>query len=390
MVNFDQVPERTGTRSVKWDLLKSIYGSEEVLPMWVADMDIAVPEAIKKALVDRAEHGIFGYTVTDKAISQSVTGWLKKRHGWDIKPSWLLYSPGVITSLHMAVQVLTEKNDKIMIQTPVYPPFYDLVQLHDRELVKSPLKLQDNRYEIDFAAFESALKQGVKAFILCNPHNPVGRVWTEEELRKIGELCLKHDVLIFSDEIHADLVYPNHRHIPIASLSDEINQITITCMSPTKSFNLAGLQVSYLITPDNQKRKKIDEFFHMQGIKMINTMGITALEAAYNEGEEWLEQLLHLLDGNRKLVEKAFQDRDEITVIPAEGTYLIWLDCRSLNMSQDELKTFMQEEAKVGLNDGSSFGKEGEGFMRINIACPRVTVEEGLNRILTALDVRKN
>ncbi len=389
MVNFDQAPQRTGTRSVKWDLLKSIYGSEEVLPMWVADMDIAVPDSVKNALVDRAEHGIFGYTVTDKAISDSVISWLERRHGWKIKPSWLLYSPGVITSLHMAVQVLTEANDKIMIQTPVYPPFYDLVEMHDRQLVKCPLKLKEGRYEVDFDAFETSLSQGVKALILCNPHNPVGRVWTEEELRKIGQLCLKHNVLIFSDEIHADVVYPGHTHVPIASLSDEINQITITCMSPTKSFNLAGLQVSYLITPDKHKREKIDHFFHKQGIKMINTMGITALEAAYNEGEDWLEQLLRLLDGNRQLVEKAFDNRDEINVIPAEGTYLIWLDCRSLNMSQEELKRFMQEDAKVGLNDGASFGKDGEGFMRINIACPRATVEEGLNRILSALDARK-
>ncbi|SDK08294.1 MalY/PatB family protein [Sediminibacillus albus] len=388
MHTFNEVRQRTGTRSVKWDLIKSIYGSNDVLPMWVADMDIPVPEPVRNALVSRAEHGIFGYTVTDHLINQSVSNWMKTRHDWEIHHSWLLYSPGVITSLHMAVQALTSDGDKLMIQTPVYPPFYDLVHMHNRQLVKNPLKLEGNRYTIDFEAFEAELKQGVKAFILCNPHNPVGRVWTEDELRKIGELCLKYGVLIFSDEIHADIVYAGHKHTPIASLSKEINEITITCMSPTKSFNLAGLQVSYLISPDKHKREKIDKYFHMQGIKILNTMGITALEAAYNDGQEWLDDLHQLLEGNKRLVEEAFESRKEINVIPAEGTYLIWLDCRPMKLSNDQLKKFMQEQAKVGLNDGLSFGEEGEGFMRINIACPRVTVEEGINRIIKALNER--
>ncbi|WP_077624985.1 MalY/PatB family protein [Sediminibacillus massiliensis] len=386
---FEETIQRTGTRSVKWDLLSSIYGSNDVLPMWVADMDLAVPEPVKEALVERAQHGIFGYTFTDQLINKSVTEWLKKRHQWDIKQSWILYSPGVISSLHMAVQALTEPGDRIMIQTPVYPPFYDLVNLHDRKLVKNPLRLQDDRYTMDFDHFESELQKGVKAFILCNPHNPVGRVWTKDELEKVAELCLKHDALIFSDEIHADLIYPGHKHIPIASLSEEINQQTITCMSPTKSFNLAGLQVSYLVTPDNKKRDAINHQFKKQGVHILNTMGITAVEAAYNEGEQWLDNLIQLLDKNKKLVESSFKDIPEIQVIPAEGTYLIWLDCRSMQMEHGALKKFMQEQAKVGLNDGVSFGEEGSGFMRMNIACPTVTVKEGIDRILLAVKKRQ-
>ncbi|GGM37095.1 aminotransferase [Paraliobacillus quinghaiensis] len=385
---FDELPARKDTRSVKWDMVKALYGTDDVQPMWVADMDLPIANPIKQALVDRAEHAIFGYTYTDKLLNQIVRQWLQKQHDWDIKSDWIIYSPGVISTLHMAVLNVTKPGDSVLIQTPVYPPFYDIVKSHDRDLVTNPLRYENGYYTIDFEDLESKFQQGVKAFILCNPHNPVGRVWTKEELQKITSLCLQYDVMILSDEIHADLIYNNHKHIPIASLSDKVSEQTITCMSPTKTFNLAGLQVSYAIVPNKDVRDAMKNEFKKYGMTMLNTMGITALEAAYTSGEEWLRELLQLLEHNRDLVVSAFQDHPEITAMKAEGTYLIWLDCTDMGLSHAELKKFMQEKAKIGLNDGASFGIEGEGFMRMNIASPTNYVQEGVNKILKALDNR--
>lgn len=382
---FEKFHRRTGTRSVKWDLSKTLFGSDEVLPMWVADMDFTIPQPITDALVERAKHGIFGYTAIDEQINESVSNWLARRHQWKIQHEWLSFSPGVISSLHMAIQALTKPDDSVLIQTPVYPPFYDIVKKHDRNLVTNALNLVDNHYEIDFEDFEQKLQQGVKAFILCNPHNPVGRVWTKAELRKMAELCLTYDVLIFSDEIHADLIYSDYSHTPIASLTEEINKQTLTFMSPTKTFNIAGLHTSYVITADKEKRDKVNNCFEKQGIKMLNTMGVVALEAAYNDGEGWLEELRSVLEEHKHILIDRLSETDLIEVIPPEGTYLVWLDCRKMGLDNKELKHFMQNKAKVGLNDGLSFGNEGEGFMRINIACPRQTLEEGINRIITAL-----
>ncbi|UOQ48106.1 pyridoxal phosphate-dependent aminotransferase [Gracilibacillus caseinilyticus] len=383
--SFEKQIERRNTRAVKWDLVKSLYGAEDVLPMWVADMDFEVPEEVIKALTARAKHGVFGYTFTDHALASTITEWLNDRHDWQVKKPSILYSPGVITTLYMAIQTFTNKGDKVLIQTPVYPPFYQIVTNHDRELVKNQLVLRHDRYEIDFDDFEAKLQEGVKAFILCNPHNPVGRVWTETELRKIVALCKKYNVMILSDEIHADLVYSNNKHIPIAKLDEEMADKIITCMSPTKTFNLAGLQVSYAIVPNRSKREALEKTFQKQGIHILNTMGITALDAAYQHGREWLEQLLAQLTRNIDYVVEAFAEHPRVDVIRPEGTYLVWLDFRKLQLSQADLKDFLQTHAKVGLNDGASFGEEGTGFMRMNVACPFTLVEEGTNRIIKAL-----
>src|SRR5699024_2759549 len=289
---FNDIIDRRNTRAAKWDLVKSLYGSEEVLPMWVADMDFKVPEAVSTALVERAHHGIFGYTLTDTKFSDSVVNWLSKRHDWKVPKSNILYSPGVITTLYMAIQTFTKRKDKVLIQTPVYPPFYDIVKKHDRTLVKNKLILEDGKYQIDFEDFEKKLKDGVKAFILCNPHNPVGRVWKKDELEKIVALCKKYEVLILSDEIHADIILPPHKHHPIATIDHEMADNIINCLSRTKTFNLAGLQVSYAIVSNKEKRESLEKTFHKQGIHNINTMGITALEAAYNDGTEWLDGLI--------------------------------------------------------------------------------------------------
>jgi cysteine-S-conjugate beta-lyase len=384
--SFDKKIERRNTRAVKWDLVKSLYGSEDVLPMWVADMDFEVPPAVKDALTERAQHGVFGYTYTDNALQNTITAWLEYKHDWKVKSASILYSPGVIATLYMAIQTFTDKGDKVLIQTPVYPPFYDIVKNHDRELVTNSLVVQENRYEIDFVDFEAKLKQGVKVFILCNPHNPVGRVWTQAELEKIVALCKKYNVMIFADEIHADLVYHPNKHVPIAKIDEDMEEQIITCMSPTKTFNLAGLQVSYAIVANKQKRDALEKTFHKQGMHILNTMGITALDAAYNNGREWLEQLLEQLQTNIDYVVNTFANHPKVKVFRPEGTYLIWLDFSKLELSQDELKEFLQTRAQVGLNDGASFGEEGTGFMRMNIACPLDIVKEGTTRIKNALD----
>ncbi|MGP4108955.1 MalY/PatB family protein [Virgibacillus sp. L01] len=384
---FEKVHDRKNTRSVKWDMLKPVFQTEDVLPMWVADMDFQAPQAVNDALKDRADHGIYGYTIIDDDVKDSIINWVTKRHDWEINSDWLSFSPGVVTSLHMAIQAFTEPNDKVLIQTPVYTPFYSVIETHNREVVKNPLLQKDNYYHIDFDDFENKLKQGVKAFVLCSPHNPVGRVWTREELQEMARLCLKYDVLILSDEIHGDLTYPNEKHIPIASLSDDIAEQTITCMSPSKTFNLAGLQASYVITTDKEKRDALNKQLNSQGHHMLNTMGNTAMEAAYLHGEEWLDELRNVLKEHQEYVTKMFQENTNVLeVIRSEGTYLLWIDCSAMEMDSKQLKKFMIENAKVGLNTGTDYGEEGKTFMRMNIACPRETLEEGVKRIINAVN----
>lgn len=386
MDQFNTIHDRKLTRSVKWDRLNEVFNTEDVLPMWVADMDFQAPQAVNDEIIKRANHGIYGYTVIDSDVKASIIDWVKKRHHWHVNPNWLSFSPGVVTSLHILIQTLTEPGDNVLIQTPVYTPFYNVIEAHDRKIVKSPLVLNDDHYDIDFDDFEAKLKQGVKAFILCSPHNPVGRVWTKEELQKMAALCVEYEVLIISDEIHADLTLNEHRHFPIATMSDDVSQQTITCMAPSKTFNLAGLQASYVITENPDLKNKLDQGFANQGLSMLNTMGNTALEAAYRHGEPWLENLLQILGEHQTYVIDMFRKHTpELKVIPAEGTYLLWIDCSGLGMDDQTLQSFMIEKAKVGLNTGISYGNEGSQFMRMNIACPRQTLEEGVNRIIHAI-----
>ncbi|UOQ94219.1 pyridoxal phosphate-dependent aminotransferase [Halobacillus shinanisalinarum] len=386
MSRFSEITTRKGTRSVKWDLAEELYNDPDVLPMWVADMDFKTPERVINALTSRVKHGIFGYTMPDDELKSTILNWLEQRHNWKIDKDWITYSPGVIPSLHMAVQSLTSQEEAILIQTPVYPPFYSVVKDHHRTLVTNPLVFKNESYSIDFDDFEAKIKDhNVKLFILCNPHNPVGRVWTREELVRMNNICLEHGVTVLSDEIHADLVFSEYTHIPIAALSKQASDNTVTCLSPTKTFNLAGLQASYLVTKNEETRKKLTAYFNKQGMFMLNTLGIVALESAYQQGEEWLEELIKTLEFNRNYVtERLHTETDVLRVIPAEGTYLLWIDCRMLNLSQSDLKLFMQQQAKVGLNDGASFGEEGKGFMRMNIAAPKELIEKGVSRIIQA------
>jgi len=386
MSYFETVPNRKNTRSVKWDTLEEVFQSGDVLPMWVADMDFKAPEAVNNALIERAKHGVYGYTIINPEVKGSIVNWLHRRFNWKVEEEWLSFSPGVVTSLHIAVQAFTEPEDKVLIQTPVYPPFYNVIEAHNRQIVKSPLILKDDHYSIDFTDFENKLKQGVKAFILCSPHNPVGRVWTKEELQKMAELCVENDVILISDEIHADLVLGDYKHTPIATLSEDIAMQTVTCMAPSKTFNLAGLQASYIVTKHPEKRLKIDQLLKKQGLGSLNTMGSTALHAAYEHGEEWLKELLKLLNSHQEYVVEMFKTHTpELKVIPAQGTYLLWIDCSRLGMTDEELHQFMVSEARVGLNAGSSYGEEGKQFMRMNIATSRQTLEEGVKQIVKAV-----
>lgn len=387
MSQFQTVHNREQTRSMKWDNRKAIFNSEEVLPMWVADMDFKAPEAVNNALKERAQHGIYGYTVITEDIRNNVTNWISLKHGWDVETNWLSFSPGVITSLHIAIQTFTNEGDNILIQTPVYTPFFNLIKNGNRQVVENALKYDGKTYTIDFDDLEEKLKT-VKAFILCSPHNPVGRVWTKEELTKIAALCEQHDVLVFSDEIHADLVFDGYKHIPFASISEEARERTITCMSPTKTFNLAGLQASYIVTKNNQMRAKINAELGLLGFNMLNTMGVIALDAAYANGKPWLDQLMKVIEANKLYATTRIENETngKLKVIASEATYLLWIDCHELGFTDKELQTFMIEQAKVGLNAGSSYGTEGENFMRINIACPKATLQEGLDRIIHAVN----
>ncbi|HEY4602217.1 MAG TPA: MalY/PatB family protein [Cerasibacillus sp.] len=387
MTQFNTIHQRKNTKSIKWDALQDIFQADDILPMWVADMDFSAPQPVLDTLSKRIQHGIFGYTMIDQEVKESIVNWLERRHQWGIQTDWLTFSPGVVTSLHMAVQALTNPKDKVLIQTPVYTPFYQVIESHDREIVKNPLIYENGTYHIDFVDLDEKLKEA-KAFILCSPHNPVGRVWRQDELIKIATLCEKHDVLLFSDEIHADLIYPNHKHIPIASLSKEMSMRTITCMSPSKTFNLAGLQASYIVTENPSLKEKIDASFQKQGLSLLNTMGTLAMEAAYSHGEAWLDELRNVLTEHVHYVIETLEAETDLRVIRPEGTYLVWVDCQSLGLKGEALQQFMIEKAKVGLNAGFGYGIEGEQFMRINIACPRETLEEGMKRIVAAVQSR--
>jgi len=386
-MNFQQVYNRKDTNSVKWDNLSEVFKADDIIPLWIADMDFKAPNEVNDAIIRRAKHGIYGYTMVNDKTKKLILNWLKNRHQWHVSKDVITFSPNVIMGLHHAIQSFTEQEDKIMIQTPVYTPFFNIIKNNKRHMIENPLIYENHTYKIDFNLFEEQLKQGVKAFIMCSPHNPVGRVWKKSELTKIAELCVKYNVLILSDEIHADLVFEGNKHIPIASLSEEIAHQTITFMSPTKTFNLAGLQASYMIVYDKKKQSKMQQALTNSGAGMLNTMGLTALESAYEYGESWLNELMKVINHNKRVVENVIKNKlnDKLSVVASEGTYLLWIDCQQLQMDDHQLQQFMVEKAKVGLNRGISYGKDGSQFMRMNIACPTKTVEQAMEQIVSAI-----
>lgn len=387
MSRFDRVINRTGTNAVKWDNIKAVFGIDDALPMWVADMDFEAPEAVRKAVVEQAEHGIYGYTTIPDSMKEAIKKWVAERHSWEIETNWLLFNQGVVPSLGTAIEAFTDLGDSVLLQSPVYTPFFDMIERNGRLVVNSELVLRDNRYEIDFADLEEKLsRKEVKLFLLCSPHNPGGRVWTKEELITIAELCQKYNVLIVSDEIHSDLTTEPHKHTPIASIRKEYESMIITCIAPSKTFNLAGLQTSSMIVPNRELRAKLQKVLAKQGFFTLNMIGIAATEAAYREGGPWLDEAIEYIRGNVQLV-KEFIDRElpELTVIEPEGSYLVWIDCRKLGLSDDELMKKILLKGKLALGQGSKYRSGGEGFMRMNVACPRSIVEDGLQRLKTAL-----
>ena len=388
--NFNEKIDRSNNHSAKWEEMGNKFVSNDLWPMWIADMDLKTAPVIIDAMREKLEQGIFGYVYRPASYYQSAADWIERRFDYKIDSKTLINSPGVVPTLSILVRLMTKADEKVLIQSPVYYPFSAVVRENERELVVNSLvKDETGYYTIDFEDFEKKVSdEKVTLFIMCSPHNPVGRVWKREELQKMSELCLKYNVRVIADEIWRDIVMPGYKHIPVASLSKEVEHNTITCFSPTKTFNIAGLQASFATLPREEEWKMLDEELGRLDVKRNSPFSLVGFEAAYTKGEEWLEELLIHLDGNMDYVVNFVKERiPEVKVRKSEGTYLMWLDFSGLGMTKEELSMFMQKEAKIALDDGFWFGENGAGFERMNIACPRYMVEEGMNRIENAIKV---
>lgn len=386
---FDTVIDRRNTNCLKYDFAQRRGRPKDVLPMWVADMDFLVDPHITEAIHKRTEHGIFGYSEVKESYFEPLQAWMKKKHGWEVQREWLVKTPGVVYALAMAVQAFTNPGDGVMIQQPVYYPFSEVITDNNRVVVDNTLVLEDGRYHMDSKRFEQQLvEHKVKLFFLCNPHNPVGRVWTKEELIAIGDLCVKHDVIVVSDEIHQDFVFEGTHHV-LANLKEEFLDRTITCTSPSKTFNLAGLQVSNIFIANRKLRHQFRKQIAASGYSQLNTLGLTACEAAYRYGEEWHSELMEYLKGNLRYLEKFLKEElPEIKSIKLEGTYLVWLDFRGLSLTEKEREELLLYKAGIWLDSGHIFGEAGDGFERINIACLRETLKEALTRLKRAINTK--
>lgn len=377
--DFDKTIDRRATNSYKWD-----SAPEGVLPMWVADMDFRTAPAIIDALQKRVAHGIFGYTRVPDAYYDAVTSWFSRRHGWDIDREWIIYTSGVVSAVSAVIKALTVPDDKVIVQTPVYNCFFSSIRNNGCEIVSNPLRRTADTYEMDFDALERcAADPRAKVMLLCNPHNPAGRVWTPDELTRLGNICLRNGVTVVADEIHCELVYQGFKYTPFASLSDAFLHRSVTCVSPSKAFNIAGLQIANIVAFDNDLRSRIDKAININEVCDVNPFGVAATIAAYNEGEEWLNQLVDYLHGNYEaMAEFCRRELPEFPITRLEGTYLVWMDCSSLGMPSDALEHALLDDARLWLNAGTMYGAEGEGYMRWNIACPRSVMLDGLNRFL--------
>ena len=385
--DFGRDIDRTGTASLKYDGRYSMFGAADVIPLWVADMDFAAPPAVTRALAERAAHPVYGYTLYPDSLYQSLIDWLKRRHGWEVQREWIVMCPGVVPSLHAAVMAFTEPGETVIVQPPVYFPFFSAVTNTGRQQVQNPLHMENGCYAIDFDHLEQCAA-GARLLLLCSPHNPVGRVWSKTELKQLLWIARKYDLVVLSDEIHADLIYPGNKHHPLAMLAENPANI-ITAAAPSKTFNIPGLNLSALIIPDQERRAAIVRAFDTMHISASNPFSIVAFEAAYREGEAWLNELLVYLRDTRDYVgEYLTSHLPEIRLIQPEGTYLLWLDCRALaialGIDNARLKHFFVHEAGVGMSPGSLFGETGSGFMRMNIGAPRHTIAAALENIKKA------
>lgn len=382
--SFDHPPSRLNTDSLKYDLRGEKFGRSDVLPLWVADMDFASPPCIQEALQQRATHPIYGYTTISDSVYESIIQWQQQRHGWAIEKEWIVMLPGVVPGISFAVWVFSTPGEGVLVPTPVYFPFYDAVTKNNRTVVRTPLIWDGKRYCIDFEHLETlAARDDVHLILLSSPHNPGGSVWTEAELSQLATICLRHDLLMISDEIHADLVFSGHHHIPLASLSPDIAKRTITLNSPGKTFNIAGLNTGYAIIPDKRLRTRLLQALAPFHLANANLFGLTALEAAYTQGESWLESLLPYLKNSAQSAVKLLSDSPIRAAVP-EGTYLLWLDCQALKKEDSILERCMIEKAGVGLNPGVQFGPEGSGFFRLNFGAPQALVAQGIKQIVEA------
>lgn len=386
--DFDIPIERRNTDCLKYDFAKRRGRPQNILPLWVADMDFRTADEILEAIQKRVEHGIFGYTESRDSYFEAVSCWMREKHGWEIKRNWLVKTPGVVFALAMAVKAYTKAGDAVLIQQPVYYPFTEVIEDNNRKAVSNDLVYgDDGKYHIDFEDFENKIMENnVKLFLFCSPHNPVSRVWNEEELQKTGEICLKHHVIVVSDEIHGDFTFGGHKHIVFSGLKKEFEDITITCTSPAKTFNLAGLQISNIMIPNGRLRALFKKQIAAAGYSQLNTIGLTACEAAYRYGEEWYREMLSYVEENvcfmREYVKK---ELPQLTMIEPEGTYLVWVDFGKLGLSEAELEELIVRKANLWLDAGAIFGKTGEGFERFNVACPRKVLAKALGQLKGAI-----
>ena len=385
--DFDTVVERRGTNSLKYDFAKERGKDENVLPLWVADMDFRTAPSIVKKLEETARHGIFGYSEGKEEYYRAVEAWYQTYFDWQIKEEWLIKTPGVVFAIAAAIRAFTKEGDAVLLQQPVYYPFGATIRKNKRRLINNPLQLVDGHYEIDFADFErKILENDVKVFLLCSPHNPVGRVFKEWELRKLGDICIRHGVLVISDEIHSDFTYPGYKHHVFASLASEYADISVTCTSPSKTFNLAGLQVSNIFIPNPGLRREFQNEIDAIGYSQVNLMGLKACQEAYESGAKWLTEVKEYLAGNLAYVRTYLQENlPQIKLLEPEGTYLVWLDFRGLSLNEEEREELLVKKAHLWLDSGILFGTEGNGFERINIACPRKILEQALEQLKEAV-----
>lgn len=384
--NFDERIDRRNTRSYKWDQVEPLFGDASILPLWVADMDFPSPSAVQEALKKRVDIGIYGYSIRSVEYFEAIMNWFKRRHSWRIKPSWIIDVPSVVTTLSLSVDLFTKPGDAVVIQTPVYYPFYDVIEGNNRKVARNPLLINNNRYEMDFEQLEQLFKDGARLMLLCNPHNPGGRVWERTELEKLAKLAIQYNVIVVSDEIHCDLTFEGHPYTPFASLSEEVANNTITALAATKTFNLPGLHTSFTVISNTELRTTFEKRVKLLSIHMASHFAQDAVQAAYNHGEQWLDEMLVYVKGNLDYALAYLAEHAPmIKPLQSEGTYLLWLDCRAISEDPAQLKELMYKKAKVAFNEGSSFGIEGAGWLRVNLACPRSIVEQALKQFTEAI-----
>jgi len=385
--NFDQIIERKNTDSLKFGVLKERFGRDDLIPLWVADMDFQSPPELVETMIERSKNGIFGYPFVSKEYFQAIINWQWKQHQWKIDKEEISYLPGIVKGIAFIIDVFTEKGDQVIIQPPVYHPFRIVTQLHEREVVNNPLILDGNQYKMDFEGLEKIITDKCKLLLLSNPHNPGGRVWNKDELKKLAEICSKNNILVVSDEIHSDLVLNGNKHTPFATVSNEAEQNSITLNAPSKTFNIAGLVTSYSIIKNKNLRERYHQYLISNELNQGSIFSYLTLQVAYEKGEEWMNELRTYIEENIKFVDEYLKTHSsKIKVIIPEASFLIWLDCRELKLSQKELNSLFINKAHLALNDGAMFGKEGNGFMRMNVGCPRSTLEKAIKQLVNALN----